>query len=81
MIYSKAGFVGWFYAIIYNRIRESCKNIYLKLLVYSIGLLAMIIGMFYFITTFPSGTSILVIVLIFIGFVIFLTPLGVDSYG
>ncbi len=81
MIYRKAGFMGWFYTIIYNRIRESCKNIYLKLLVHSIGLLATIIGMFYFITTIPSGTSILGMVLIFIGFVIFLTPIGVDSSG
>ncbi|MCK5260762.1 MAG: hypothetical protein KAJ44_01105 [Thermoplasmatales archaeon] len=79
MVIGKAGFIAWFYAIIYVRVREVCKNIYLKILVHSIGLITMIIGMFYLITTMPSFKSIIGMFLIFIGFVIFLTPLGIDS--
>ena len=79
MIYGKAGFIAWFYAIIYVRLRESCKNIYVKILVHSIGVIAIVVGLFYLITTMPSMTSILGMILVFIGLVIFFIPLGVNS--
>jgi len=79
MVYGKAGFVAWFYAIIYVRLRESCKNIYVKILVHSIGVIAIVVGLFYLITTMPSMTSILGMFLAFMGLVIFFIPLGVDS--
>ncbi len=81
MVYGKEGFIAWFYAVLYVGVRKACKNIYIKILVHSIGIITIVIGMFYFITTMPSASSILGMVLIFAGFVIFLTPLGVDSSG
>ena len=81
MIYGKTGFIAWFYAVIYVRIRDACKNIYVKLLVHSIGLITMVVGLFYLITTMPSFTSILGMFLVFIGFIFFLIPLGIDSSG
>lgn len=81
MVYGKAGFVAWFYAVIYVRLRESCKNIYVKILVHSIGVIAIVVGLFYLITTMPSMTSILGMFLVFMGLVIFFIPLGVDSSG
>lgn len=81
MVYGKAGFIAWFYAIIYNRIRGACKNIYAKILVHSIGVITIVVGMFYLITAMPSITSILGLFLILIGLVIFFIPLGIDSSG
>ena len=81
MVYGKAGFVAWFYAIIYVRLRESCKNIYVKILVHSIGVIAIVVGLFYLITTMPSFTSIFGMFLVFMGLFIFFIPLGVDSSG
>ena len=81
MVYGKAGFVAWFYAIIYVRLRESCKNIYVKIFVHSIGIITMVVGLFYLITTMPSMISILGMFLVFMGLVIFFTPLGVDTSG
>ena len=81
MVYGKAGFIAWFYAIIYVRLRESCKNIYVKIVVHSIGVIAIVVGLFYLITTMPSITSIFGMFLVFIGLVVFLIPLGVDSSG
>jgi hypothetical protein len=81
MVFGKEGFIAWFYAVIYVAVRNACKNIYLKVLLHSIGVIAIIIGMFYFITTLPSMTSIPGMLLMFIGFIIFLNPLGVNSYN
>jgi hypothetical protein len=81
MVYGKEGFIAWFYAVVYVAVRNACKNIFLKVLVHSIGVIAIIIGMFYFITTMPSMTSIQGMLLMFIGFVVFLIPLNVDSSG
>ena len=78
MVYGKAGFVAWFYAIIYVRLREFCKNIYVKIVVHSIGVITIVVGLFYLITTMPSMISILGMFLAFIGLVIFFIPLGVD---
>ncbi len=81
MVYGKTGFIAWFYAIIYNRLRDACKNIYVKLLVHSIGIITIVVGMFYLITAMPSFTSIFGMFLVFIGFIFFLIPLVVDSSG
>jgi len=81
MVYGKAGFIAWFYAIIYVRLRESCKNIYVKIVVHSIGVIAIVVGLFYLITTMPSMTSICGMFLVFMGLVIFFIPLGIDSSG
>ena len=81
MVYGKAGFIAWFYAVIYNRLRDACKNIYVKLLVHSIGIITIVVGMFYLITAMPSITSIFGMFLVFIGFIFFLIPLDIDSSG
>ena len=81
MIYGKAGFIAWFYAVIYVRLRDACKNIYVKIVVHSIGVIAIVVGLFYLITTMPSMISIFGMFLVFIGLVIFFIQLGVDSSG
>jgi len=81
MVYGKTEFIAWFYAIIHNRLRKTCKNIYVKLLVHSIGVIIMVAGMFYLITAMPSMISIFGMFLAFIGLVIFLIPFGTDSTG
>jgi hypothetical protein len=79
MVYGKAGFIAWFYAVIYVGLRKACKNIFIKLLLHSIGVIIMVVGMFYLITTMPSMISIFGMLLVFIGFFIFLIPFGTDS--
>ena len=79
MVYGKAGFVAWFYAVTYIRLRDACKNIYVKILVHSIGVITIIVGMFYLITTMPSMISIIGMFLVFMGLIIFFIPLGVNS--
>ena len=71
------GYIAWFYAIIYNKIREACKNIFLKIFVHSLGLILMIVGIYFLIITMPSIISIGGLIIIFIGLFIFLIPLGV----
>jgi hypothetical protein len=71
------GFISWFYAVIFNKIRNACKNIFLKMFVHSLGALLMIAGLYFLITTMPSITSAEGLILFFIGFIIFLIPLGV----
>ena len=81
MVYGKAGFIAWFYAVIYIGLRKACKNIYVKLLVHSLGIITIVVGMFYLISTMPSFTSIFGMFLALIGFFIFLIPLGTDTAG
>jgi len=71
------GYIARLYAVIYNKIREVCKNIFLKIFVHSLGLILMIIGLYFLITTMPSIISVTGMILIFIGLFIFLIPLGV----
>ena len=78
-MYGKAGFIAWFYAIIYNRLREACKNIYVKSLMHSIGIIIMVVGMFYLITAMLSSMSIFCMFLVLIGLFVFLIPFGTDS--
>ena len=77
MVYGASGFVAWFEAIIYNRIRKACKNILIKIFVYLLGSIFMIIGLYLLILTMPSFTSIAGLFLTLIGLVIFLIPVGV----
>ncbi len=79
MVFGSEGFVAWFEAIVYTRVRKLCRNIFIKIFVHSLGLLSMIIGIYFFITKMLSIISCLGVLLIFIGFIIFLTPLGVEN--
>lgn len=79
MVIGTEGFVAWFEAILYNRIRKACKNIIIKLFIHSIGLIFMISGMYFLIATMPSFKSIAGLFLIIIGLVVFLIPIGVRS--
>ena len=81
MVYGSRGFIAWFYAIIYVNLIKACKNIYVKSLFYLIGIILMIVGLFYLITTMPSVTSIIGMYLVFIGLFVFLIPFGANSSG
>lgn len=72
------GFVAWFYSLIYMRVVRACKNIFVKIIVHSIGLIVIIIGLFALKTITPP-THILGIILIFAGVVVFITPFGVNA--
>jgi len=78
MVIGTAGFVAWFEAIIYNKVRKACKNIFLKIFVHLLGLSSMILGIYFLIVTIPSFLSIVGMFLALIGLVIFLTPIGVN---
>ncbi len=72
------GFIVWFEAIVYNKIRNACKNIFIKIFVHSLGVLLMTAGLYFLFTTIPSLTSIAGVFLIMLGLVLFIIPLGVD---
>ena len=78
MVVGKRGFITWFEAVIYNKIRNACKNILIKIFVHSLGVLLMMAGIYFLITTMLSLTSIAGLFLIIIGLVVFLIPLGVE---
>ncbi len=73
------GFVAWFFSIIYIRVVRACKNIIVRILVHSIGLIISILGLFYFFSTMPSLTSMFGMFLAFTGIVIFVIPFGVNA--
>jgi len=73
MIIGTKGFIAWFKAIVCNEIRRACKNIFVKIFVHSLGVLFMIIGIYFLIVTMPSLTSIMGLFLIFIGLLDFVT--------
>lgn len=77
MVYGKAGFIALFEAVVYNNVRKACKNIFVKIFVHLLGFILMISGIYLLITTMPSYTSIFGLFLVFIGLVIFVTPVGV----
>jgi hypothetical protein len=79
MVIGTEGFVAWFEAIIYNRIRKICKNILIRILVHLLGLSSIVIGLYFLIAYMPSGISIGGLFLSLIGFVIFLIPIGVNN--
>ena len=78
MVVGTKGFISWFEALIYNKIRDACKNIYVKISVHTIGILLMVVGIYFLITTMPSLASITGLFLIIIGLVIFVIPLGLE---
>jgi len=73
------GFVAWFYILVYSRIVKACKNIYVRIIVHSLGLIVTISGLFAFIATMPSLTSALGLFLLLIGLVVFVIPFGVNA--
>jgi Ca2+/Na+ antiporter len=77
MVQSGTGFVIWFEIYVYNKIRNACKNIIIKIFVHLIGLIFMMVGIYYLIAAIPSFTSIFGMFLSFAGLVIFLIPIGV----
>jgi hypothetical protein len=76
MVIGTEGFVAWFYAVIYNRIRIACKNISIKLSIHLIGLIIMMLGLYFFIATLPSFASIAGLFLLLVGMVVFVLPFG-----
>ena len=77
MVYSGAGFLAFFEIYVYNKIRNACKNIIIKIFVHLVGLIFMMVGIYFLIATIPSFTSIGGMFLIFVGLVVFLIPIGV----
>jgi len=73
------GFVAWFFSIIYMRIVRACKNIFVRILVHSIGLIITIFGLCAFLTSILSPMSIYGLFLIFGGIVIFVIPFGINA--
>ena len=73
------GYVAWLFGPIYLKIRNACKNILVKMLVHSIGLILGIIGIFYLIATIPSFLSVLGVIITLFGVIIFVTPLGIEK--
>ena len=73
------GYIAWLYGIIYLKIRNACKNIFVKMFVHSIGLILGIIGIFYLIATIPSFLSVLGVIIALFGIIIFVTPLGIEK--
>jgi hypothetical protein len=79
MVYGREGFVAWFYAIVYKKIQSICKNIYIKIGIHSIGMIMMVFGAYLMITAMPSLTSILGMLLMFLGIVVFALPFGAET--
>ena len=79
MVIGTEGFVAWFQGLIYNKILDACKNIYVKVFIHLIGVIAIIIGVYLLITTMPSLVSIGGLFLALIGLVVFVTPFGAKS--
>jgi hypothetical protein len=73
------GFIAWFEAIIYKKVRDPCKHILVKIIVHTLGMLLMIGGLYFLITALPSIQGIGGMILFFIGLFIFLIPLGVKK--
>jgi hypothetical protein len=78
MVFGTKGFIAWFEVLIYRKLRNASKNIYVKIAVHTIGVLLIITGIYFVITTIPSLASIAGLFLIIIGLVIFVIPLGVE---
>ncbi|HVQ00916.1 MAG TPA: hypothetical protein VMT57_05330 [Candidatus Thermoplasmatota archaeon] len=79
MVVGTKGFIAWSYATIYSSIRNACKNIYIKIFVHTIGIILMVIGIYFLITTMPSIASVAGLFMTFIGLFIIVIPLGVDD--
>ena len=73
------GFITWLEITFIDKIRNACKNIFVKVLVHALGVLFIIGGMYFILTNNPSLASIGGVLLIMIGLVIFIIPLGVEK--
>jgi hypothetical protein len=71
------GFISWFYAVIYVKIRRTCKNIVIRISVHLIGIIIMITGLYYLFASLLSPLSLVGLFFAFIGFFIFMIPIGV----
>lgn len=78
MIGGEREFIAWFETLMYNKIRDVCKNIYVKIFVHAVGVLLIIGGIYFLITTMPSFTNIAGLFLIIIGLVVFVITVGVE---
>ena len=78
MVIGTRGFVAWLEAGLYVRIREACKNIFTRICVHAIGLVLIIVGLYFLIATMPSMTSVAGLFLGIIGVLFFVLPLGVE---
>ena len=77
MVLGARGFIAWFEAGVYDKLRNACKNIFMKIFVHGIGVLVMIFGLYYLLIAMPSLTSIVGLLLLVFGFVVFVLPMGV----
>lgn len=77
MVIGTEGFVAWFEAIIYNKIRQACKNILVRIFVHLLGLISIILGLYFLIAYMPSMISIGRLFFSLIGIVIFVIPIGI----
>lgn len=75
------GFVAWFYAVVYEKIRGYCGNAYVKYVIHALGVAIMVYGVYLFIGMMPSMASALGLFVILGGFVVFSIPLGVKEGG
>lgn len=71
-------YIAWFEAIFNKKIRNACKNFFTKIFILSLGVLLMIAGLYFLLTTIPSLTSIAGGFLVMFGLVLFIIPFGVD---
>ena len=78
MVLGTRGFVAWLEAGVYMRIREACKNIFVRMCVHAVGLVLIIVGLYFLIATMPSMTSVTGLFLGIIGLFIFVIPLGIE---
>jgi len=78
MIIGTRGFIAWLKAGMYIKIRERCKNIFVRICVHAVGLLWVIGGLYFLIAAMPSMTSAAGMFLSIIGLFIFCIPLGMD---
>ena len=81
-IIGSRGFVALFEGFIYNKVRKACKNIVIKIFVHSIGLMLMIVGTYYLITSFISPVGTFGLLLMFLSGVILLsqTQLSAENF-
>ena len=66
---------------VYNYLQptgNASRNILIKIVIHAIGTFLIIIGIYFLITTMPSLTSIAGLIMILIGVVVFVIPLGVE---
>ena len=79
MIVGSKGQITLLNGFFYKWIRQGCKNLYIKLIIHSIGLIVLLMGISLFICYIVKPLSVLGIFLSFIGLFLFLTPFGIEN--